>query len=149
MAPEVAAQLDRLLADDILTIHSGRLLTAETVDDCARVTVRSTQSGNTFMMAADRVINYTDPSRNYAKTDIPLIAGMREQWRLIPDRLRLGIETDSAGRLIGADGTPVETLFAIGPLRILELFESIAMPEIRVQAAHLAQLLAGGRFSAR
>ena len=134
MAPEVAAQLNRLLADGILTIHSGRLLKVESVGDCARVTVRSTESGDTFVIDADRVINCTGPGRNYAKTDLPLIAGMRDQGWLTPDRLRLGIETDSAGRLISADGSAVETLFAIGPLRIPALFESIAMPEIRVQA---------------
>jgi uncharacterized NAD(P)/FAD-binding protein YdhS len=144
MAPDVAAQLNSLLADGILTIHSGRLLKAETVGDCARVTVRSTQTGDSFVIDADRVINCTGPGRNYAKTDIPLIAGMREQGWLTPDSLRLGIETDNAGRLISADGSVVETLFAIGPLRIPERFESIAMPEIRCQADELARLLAAG-----
>jgi uncharacterized NAD(P)/FAD-binding protein YdhS len=56
--------------------------------------------------------------------------------------LGLGIETDADGRLISADGSPVSNLFAIGPLRIPALFESIAIPEIRVQAAELGLLLA-------
>jgi uncharacterized NAD(P)/FAD-binding protein YdhS len=79
-------------------------------------------------------------------TDIPLIAGMRDQGWCTPDQLRLGIETDTDGGLIGADGRTVRNLFAIGPLRIPTLFESIAIPEIRVQAENLAKLLAS-RYS--
>jgi uncharacterized NAD(P)/FAD-binding protein YdhS len=142
MAPEVAAQLDRLLADGILTIHSGRLLKADSDGARACITIRSAQSKDTITLHADRVINCTGPSRNYVTTDIPLIAGMRTQGWLTPDQLRLGIETGTDGGLIGADGSPVRNLFAIGPLRIPTLFESIAVPEIRVQAEELAKLLA-------
>ena len=141
MAPEVAAQLNQLLADGVLVIHAGRLLKAETVGASARITVRLSKSGDTIDVTVDRVINCTGPTRNYAKTDIPLIARMRTQGWLTPDQLQLGVETDGDGRLISADGTSISTLFAIGPLRIPSLFESIAMPEIRGQADDLAQLL--------
>ena len=141
MAPEIATQLKQLLADGILTIHAGRLLSAEMAGDSARITIRSTHTGDVFTVDAERVINCTGPARNYGSTDIPLIASMRTQGWLTPDRLRLGIETDRDGRLISSDGTVNKTLFTIGPLRIPELFESIAMPEIRVQAYELAQLL--------
>ncbi len=142
MAPEVAAQLNRLLADGILTIHSGRLLKAETDGARACITIRPSQSKDTIALHVDRVINCTGPSRNYLTTVIPLIAGMRDQGWLTPDQLRLGIETDINGGLIGADGSTVRNLFAIGPLRIPALFESIAIPEIRVQAEELVKLLA-------
>jgi uncharacterized NAD(P)/FAD-binding protein YdhS len=146
MAPEVAAKLDRLLANGILTIHAGRLLKAEIDGERACITIRPVQSKSTIVLHADRVINCTGPSRNYSKTDIPLVAGMRNQGWLTPDQLGLGIETDTDGGLISADGSTVRNLYAIGPLRIPMLFESIAIPEIRVQAENLAKLLAS-RFS--
>jgi uncharacterized NAD(P)/FAD-binding protein YdhS len=146
MAPEVYAQLNSLLLDGTLTIHAGRLLKAESDGSCAKITIRSAHTGAATVLRADRVINCTGPSRNYLTTDIPLIAGMRDQGWLTPDQLRLGIETDTDGGLIGADGRTVRNLFAIGPLRIPALFESIAIPEIRVQAEELAQLLAS-RYS--
>ena len=126
MAPEVA----------------GRLLKAEMNGALASITVRSSHTGDTFSVDVDRVINCTGPSRNYAKTDLALIARMRAQGWLVPDRLRLGIETGTDGCLVGANGSTVPNLFAIGPLRIPRLFESIAIPEIRVQAVELATLLA-------
>ncbi len=141
MAPQVATHLNRLLADGILRIHAGRLVKAETDGAQAKITIRSSRTGKSCVVPVERVINCTGPARNFTTTDIPPIAGMRDQGWLTPDQLRLGIETDEDGRLIGADGTSINTLFAIGPLRIPDLFESIAMPEIRVQAAELAGLL--------
>lgn len=141
MAPEIAGQLHTLLTDGILTIHAGRLLSAEAGMACARITTRSTRSGTIFQLDVERVINCTGPARNYATTDIPLIVRLREQGLLTPDRLRLGFDTDHDGRLIGADGSVNQALFTIGPLRIPALFESIAIPEIRVQAEALAGLL--------
>jgi uncharacterized NAD(P)/FAD-binding protein YdhS len=141
MAPEVYTHLKRLLSDGTLTIHAGRLLKAESDGLQASITIRSAHTADDFVIRADRVINCTGPSRNYSTTDIPLIAGMRNQGWLTPDQLGLGIETDADGRLINAGGSPVGNLFTIGPLRIPNLFESIAIPEIRVQADELAQLL--------
>lgn len=141
MAPEVTAQLRQLLADGILTVHAGRLLRATTEGTAARITIRSAQRSAEVAIRAERVINCTGPSRNYTHTDIPLLANLREQGWLTPDQLRLGIETDYVGRLIAVDGIVSTTLYTIGPLRIPALLESIAIPEIRVQAEELAQLL--------
>ena len=141
MAPEIVGQLNTLLADGILTIHSGRLLSAKEGVGGARITVRSTRSGDEFQLDVVRVINCTGPARNYSTTDIPPIARLREQGLLTPDPLRLGFDSDLDGRLIGTDGRVNRSLFTIGPLRIPYLFESIAIPEIRVQAEELARLL--------
>jgi uncharacterized NAD(P)/FAD-binding protein YdhS len=142
MAPEVAEQLKKLLDDGIFTIHVGRLLKTESNGNQARIIIRSFQTGSTLTLDVDRVINCTGPSRNYTRTVIPLIANLREKGWLTPDRLKLGIETSTDGRLIGTDGTEVAGLFTIGPLRIPALFESIAIPEIRLQAEELAHMLA-------
>ena len=74
---------------------------------------------------------------------------MRQQGWLTPDPLRLGLETDPDGRLIGADGNSVPGLLTLGPLRIPGLWESIAIPEIRAQAAELAKLLVSENLATR
>ncbi len=142
MAPEVFQQLTALLDDGILTIHAGRLLRADIDGSQARVTMRAAHSEEVIVVRAERVINCTGPSRNYGTTEIPPIAGMRDQGMLRLDPLRLGIESDPEGRLTTADGSILHNVYTIGPLRIPMLFESIAIPEIRVQAEKLAQLLA-------
>jgi uncharacterized NAD(P)/FAD-binding protein YdhS len=65
------------------------------------------------------------------------------------DALGLGLDVDGRGALLSGAGTPSDALFAIGPLRRGALWETTAIPEIRVQAAELAGDLlgihAGGR----
>jgi uncharacterized NAD(P)/FAD-binding protein YdhS len=97
-------------------------------------------SARTFNVA--RVINCTGPACDYARLDLPLVVQMRRAGWLVPDPLRLGIETADDGRLIGADGAPVDNLYTLGPLRRPALWESTAIPEIRQQAMELAKLLA-------
>jgi uncharacterized NAD(P)/FAD-binding protein YdhS len=96
-------------------------------------------SGGTLRVA--RVINCTGPACDYARLDLPLVVQLRRAGWLVPDALRLGVETASDGRLVGADGQPVDGLFTLGPLRRPALFESTAIPEIREQAAALARVL--------
>jgi uncharacterized NAD(P)/FAD-binding protein YdhS len=56
----------------------------------------------------------------------------------------IGYDVDQDGSLVDAAGRPDRRLVAIGPLRRGVLGESTAVPEISVQAAALAQRLAGG-----
>jgi len=88
-----------------------------------------------------RVINCTGPACDYARLDLPLVVQMRRAGWLVPDPLRLGIETADDGRLIRADGQPVDDLYTLGPLRRPSLWESTAIPEIREQAQELAKVL--------
>jgi uncharacterized NAD(P)/FAD-binding protein YdhS len=97
-------------------------------------------NAGTFEVA--RVINCTGPACDYARLDLPLVVQMRRAGWLVADPLRLGIETADDGRLLGADGAPVENLYTLGPLRRPALWESTAIPEIRQQAMELAKLLA-------
>jgi hydroxyacylglutathione hydrolase len=55
-----------------------------------------------------------------------------------PDSLSLGLNTAKDGALIDAHGVSSKLLYALGPLRKGNLWESTAVPEIRVQAAELA-----------
>jgi uncharacterized NAD(P)/FAD-binding protein YdhS len=127
-APEVLAQLSgEVLRGRIRSMRaSGEGITVET-------------SVGTLEVA--RVINCTGPACDYARLDLPLVVQMRRAGWLLPDPLRLGIETAEDGRLIGVDGQPVDGLYTLGPLRRPALWESTAIPEIRQQAMELAKVL--------
>jgi uncharacterized NAD(P)/FAD-binding protein YdhS len=49
---------------------------------------------------------------------------------------------DEVGRLIRRDGSAHERVFLVGALRRGDLWESTAVPELRVQAATVANTLA-------
>ena len=60
-------------------------------------------------------------------------------FRVAPDELGLGLQTTVAGNAIGEDGREANDLFVVGTLRKPQFWESTAVPELRVQAAAIAQ----------
>jgi uncharacterized NAD(P)/FAD-binding protein YdhS len=57
------------------------------------------------------------------------------------DDLRFGLDATPDGHLKGADGQPSDMLYTLGTALKGVLWESTAIPEIRVQARDLAQKL--------
>jgi uncharacterized NAD(P)/FAD-binding protein YdhS len=131
-APETTVNLD-VLCGRIAAIEPGLV-----------VHWRPSGSDELRTRRVARVINCTGPACDYSRLDLPLVEQMRRAGWLTPDALRIGIETDADGRLIDHDGTAVEGLYTLGPLRRPALWESTAIPEIRAQAAALASVLKPG-----
>ena len=83
----------------------------------------------------------TGPSTNWPLVDDPLVHALVARGLVVPDPLRLGIETDAAGAVIGRGGAASTWLWTAGPPRKPALWECTAVPEIRAQAADLARRL--------
>ncbi|MCC5786644.1 MAG: FAD-dependent oxidoreductase [Phycisphaerales bacterium] len=73
-----------------------------------------------------------------------LVRGLAERGEVAPDPLGLGLLSDDLGRALDCDGRPTD-LWLIGALRRGELWETTAVPELRVQAAAIASALVSGR----
>ncbi len=85
-----------------------------------------------------RVINCTGPSLNILKSKSLLIQNLTKRGMIQPDELFLGIHTDSDGHVIDTKGQVNNAIYTLGGnLRGL-LWESTAVPELRVQAAKLS-----------
>ena len=61
------------------------------------------------------------------------------------DPLRLGLVTDSLGRLIGANGNATRNLYYLGPLLRARDWESTAASELRAHSLRLARHLCVAR----
>ncbi|HET8900560.1 MAG TPA: FAD/NAD(P)-binding protein [Holophagaceae bacterium] len=140
-APEVGSQVEALLASGVLEVHAGRIQSLREAEGGIEVRWTARADGEHHTLQVARVINCTGPASDYGSLDQPLVAQLRRAGWLVPDALRLGVETDADGRLLGKDGKAVPGLFTLGPLRRAALWESTAIPEIRGQAAALAALL--------
>ena len=92
-------------------------------------------------LRVDRVINCTGPDGDFRRVDSPLLADLFQKGLARPDELFLGLDVAEDGALIDGRGKRSDSLFALGPLRKGSLWESIAVPELRVQIAELAALL--------
>jgi uncharacterized NAD(P)/FAD-binding protein YdhS len=136
IAPQIGRLIAETRASGQLRVLAGRLLGVE--DGRARIAPRG-QAEQTLEVA--RIVNCTGPATSFESLDEPLLGRLRTQRLAVVDELNLGFRTTEDGRLFDADGQPSARIFSIGPMRRGELWETTAVPDIRVQAAHLAQTL--------
>jgi uncharacterized NAD(P)/FAD-binding protein YdhS len=72
----------------------------------------------------------------------PLLGSLFRSGMTAADPLGLGLRSDAEGRLLDAQGVAQQGMRLVGALRRGELWESTAVPELRVQAAVAAESLA-------
>lgn len=134
MAPEVAARIRAYEDDGRLSVLPGGIASvADRGTHCA-VLVGDVPTPIT----AQAVVNCTGPATDITRSDDALLLALRERGLVTPDPLRLGVDTLDGGELVGEDGRAVPGLYAVGPPRKGTLWESTAIPEIRAQAAAVA-----------
>lgn len=146
LAPNVADGIDEMLHNGQLVVHAGRIQAYQEDSHGVEVKVRKRhapegRTDSTTTLRVSRVVNCTGPASNYGKLQHPLVANLRSQGLLCPDDLAQGIKTAPNGALLNAQGVASKHLYTLGPTRKGELGESVAVPEIRVQAMDLAQEL--------
>ena len=148
-APEVAAAVAALRASGRLAVVAGRVVSAEAGPDGARVRIARRRvsppgepgpdpGGGEADLTVDHVVLCTGAR---PAGDTPVVAGLVAAGAARRDALGLGVETDPDGALVEVDGRASRVLFTLGPLRQGALWETTAIPEIRVQAAALAARL--------
>lgn len=140
MAPQIARALDTELRHGTLVPVRGFVHAVLSDPHGARVLFSS--KGSIRQAPSARVINCTGPNMNYRKVGSPLLSSLFAQKLIVEGPIGFGLASDEHGALRSADGTASERLFNVGPGRLGMLLESIAVPELREQAAHLAEFLA-------
>lgn len=140
MAPEIAEEIESLERSGRLTVAAARLSRVSAAGDRLEVAFRP-RGGAVVTIAADRVFNCTGPDPDPARSQDPLWRSLFREGRVRADAYGLGIDVGPDLRAIGADGAPTDGLYALGPLVRGVLWETVAVPEIRVQAADVARAL--------
>ena len=92
-------------------------------------------------LRVNRVINGTGSETDCRRIEDSLISSLFLQGLARPDPLFMGVDVWENGGLLDAHGRLSHSLFAIGPPRKGCLWETTAVPEIRTQAAQLAEHL--------
>jgi uncharacterized NAD(P)/FAD-binding protein YdhS len=140
IAPDIARQLAALRDGGRLEILTAGVVSAEpTGHGQVQVTIAPAhEPANEVERTFDGVINCTGPACDITAGDNPLFRSLLDAGHMRPDAHRLGIDVDDAGALRDADGHRATDLFAIGPLTKSQLWEIVAVPDIRTQTAALA-----------
>lgn len=137
VAPAVDARLTDLRRRGCVHIHAGQVLYARANADGYEVLV-DTRAGQR-LLDVGWIVNATGFAGRIENSPDLLLQGMLDQGLVVPDLLKVGIDTTEQGRVF-AGGLPSTWIFAVGALRRGTLYESTAIPEIRAQAASVASL---------
>ena len=143
IAPEIAAELQAMMQAGQLHVLAGRLLPS-TGTDAATLRFRA-RDGAEQNVPTDVVINATGVETRFERPSSPLLASLLANGLAVPGPHGLGILTDGLGRALDAQGAPLAGLQVLGSSRIGTLWETIAMPELRVQARDCGQIEAAAR----
>lgn len=136
MPPECMAVLQEMRNTGQLSIHSGKILSIAVDGERFRVKMRKRGRSKTRMF--DAIINCVGSESNFAKIDLPLIRSLLERGEIVPDELGLGLNATPDGRIINRRKEISRVIATLGTSLKGILWESTAMPEIRVQARNLA-----------
>jgi uncharacterized NAD(P)/FAD-binding protein YdhS len=137
MATEVAARLDAYRDEARLTVLDGGL--GRVTDHGPRCEVALPALPDTLF--ADAVVNCTGPMTDVSRSSDPLLGALLRRGAVVPDPLQLGVACTVDGEVLDVSGQVVPGLYVVGPPRKGTLWETTAVPEIRTQAAALAQRL--------
>jgi uncharacterized NAD(P)/FAD-binding protein YdhS len=147
-APSISAAFEDLVGGGRMRLHAGRLLHLEGGADDVAVRFRRRGARAAEDVRVGTVINCTGASSNVAAMGEPLLDSLLRQGRLTPCPQGLGIRTGPGYALLDSEGTASATFFHVGPLLKADLWESTAVPELRVHAARLAEHLRGAALPA-
>ncbi|MFM2156581.1 MAG: hypothetical protein RL516_1330 [Bacteroidota bacterium] len=130
--------IQSLIDSKQIELYAGKLLDVhENMDD---LTIRffDKSSETEISVNAQRIINCIGPEGDFDKVDNPLLRNMLSHGLISKDPLSLGFNATGDGRIIDKSGNVLDNLLTIGSGLRGILWESTAIPEIRVQAHEMA-----------
>jgi uncharacterized NAD(P)/FAD-binding protein YdhS len=135
IAPEVARKIHEMIAEGRLEIVAGRIISARESDEGLEVDFRRRGVGTPQSECFAYAFNCTGPLHSLSRTRDPLLRSLLDAGQVRPDQLGIGLEVDERSRA-------GEHLWALGPLTKGRYWEIIAIPDIREQAAVVADDIA-------
>lgn len=141
LAPEIGRLLESLRESGQLVMKAGRVLEAAESDGHVEIAYRDRETSKTERLRVSRIVNCTGHETDARKIDSRIVKSLFENHLARVDASGLGLDIADDGALIDDSGTKSRSLYALGSIRKGLLWESTAVPEIRVQAQSLAELL--------
>jgi uncharacterized NAD(P)/FAD-binding protein YdhS len=140
-APEAWAKIEDLMRARRLRAQAARLINLEPNHTAVRVTICPRGGDAPVTLEVARVINCSGPETDLSRVANPLLRSLREKRMIATDPLGLGLNSTADGAAMDASGHASASLFVLGPLRRPQLWETTAVPELRIQAETLARHL--------
>jgi uncharacterized NAD(P)/FAD-binding protein YdhS len=147
VAQSIHEQLAAAQKAKSLRVIKGRVRDMSDGGDRLKVTVE-TDDGQKMALEPGWVVNCTGPMESYRNSRSALYQNLFDRGLVQADEVDLGIRASADFAVVDGGGYTSEYLFAIGPMLKGSLWETTAVPELRIQALRVAQkmlaLLEGG-----
>lgn len=140
VAAQVHGQLQALVGRGRIRLHRGRVREVAMAGPRVRVDARM-RDGRDDRFDVDVVINATGMETRVQAMGNPLLSDLLDKGLAVSGAHGIGLRSDDEGRVVDAAGRARPRLRVVGSLRIGDLWESTAVPELRRQAQAAARSL--------
>lgn len=147
LAPEVADRIDALIAKRQLVFRAGKIDDVVSEPESVAVHWRSRGEDRSQRLDVARIINCTGPQGDLLRASDALVRRLLKQGVIRPDALRLGLDIDRDGHVMNREGRASAHILAIGPMTRGDLWEVVAVPDIRNQVSALARRLVNAHWT--
>jgi uncharacterized NAD(P)/FAD-binding protein YdhS len=138
IAPDIHAQLTSSQLTGQLQVHAASIARLDASGDRILVELKDRES-----LDGDLVINATGPSAKFTATKSVLLQNLLGRGLVAPDATDMGVRVDPDHTVLNGTGERSPWLLALGPMLRGTYWETIAVPELRVQARRVAETLLG------
>jgi uncharacterized NAD(P)/FAD-binding protein YdhS len=138
VAHTIHDQMASAIKAGTLKVLEGQIEGMSNSTDCVSLTL-AMKRGERTTLHAGWVINCTGPMESYKNSNSALYRNLMDRGAIQADELDLGLKVGSDFRVIDQGGYTSEYLFAVGPMLKGTLWETTAVPELRLQALRVAE----------
>lgn len=141
LAPDVAGEIDTLLASGQLRVRAARLLHARLQHGRIEALLRARGKSHAATERYDVLIRATGLDTDIQRSTHALVTHLREAGLVTADPHGLGVVANEAFQPLDRAGAAVPGLYCLGPLLRGRWWEITAVPELRVAAKRLGAAL--------
>jgi uncharacterized NAD(P)/FAD-binding protein YdhS len=141
-APEINLRLHATITSGQVDIIAGKVSKITVQRHGATVSYRRRFRTELESMSVTKVVECVGIAVAPRDRANPVLQDLLEHGLIRPDPIGIGLDVTPDCAVIDRSGKPSAKLFAIGPLTRGKFWEIVAIPDIRVQCAELAQPIA-------
>ena len=126
-----------------LEVIGGRLQALSGMNNYFEAAIKLRKAQDVRTIHVSKIVNCTGPQINFNELNEPLVKSLLRQDLIAADELKMGIRALPSGNALNSKAEPVPRLYAVGSLLRGLMWETTAVPDLRVNAENVAAQIIG------
>ncbi|MCW3071765.1 MAG: hypothetical protein JWO44_1655 [Bacteroidetes bacterium] len=136
-------KIRELMQSGQLEVIGGRLQALNSINDSFEAFIKLRRVQDVKTLAVSKIVNCTGPQINFNELNEALVKSLLQQDLISADELKMGIRALPSGNALNSKAEPVPRLYALGSLLRGLMWETTAVPDLRVNAENVAAQIIG------